>query len=164
MLAATSGCGRVRAGGVGASRTPPPTAGRSRICHCEPVRTLAWQSVTPSPVFIFYVFKWQFENTSIPSFFILHFSFHPKRIWQVAMASNARRYERVRAGGVGASRTPPPTADAGGGRRDADGRVPSLRREGPGFVIARPVRRLVVALASRRRNLRPLFQCFQMAI
>ena len=38
------------------------------------------------------------------------------------------------------------TAGADGKRREADGRVPSLRREGAGFVIARPVRRLVVAI------------------
>ena len=60
--------------------------------------------------------------------------------WHVAV--NDRRYGPVWAGSAG--------------RR---GRRP-LRREGPGFVIARPVRRLVVAI----RNPRSLFPCFQMAI
>ena len=49
------------------------------------------------------------------------------------------------------------TAAADGCEREADGRVPSLRRKGPGFVIARPARRLVVAI----RNPVPFFHVFK---
>ena len=83
MAAAAGGCGRGawpadcrryrRAWDTGRRGRRPLRAGRPRICHCEPVRTLAWQSVPPVP--FFNVFKWQFENTAIIhySFFIFHF-------------------------------------------------------------------------------------------
>ena len=106
------------------------------ICHCEPVRTLAWQSASPVP--FFNVLKWQFENTAI---FIFQFSI----------------FNSPGAGRRGQPMTPP---------YDGCGQETQGVEEPPPMagrfrsVIARPVRRLVVAI----RIPRPLFQCFQMAI
>ena len=109
----------------GASRTPPPTAERPRFCHCEPVRTLAWQSASPVP--FFNVFKWQFENTSI-----IHSSFFISFPGGANVASNARRYRPVRTGGAGRRGRRPLRTGAGGnggvsrGRPPTGGKVPYL--------------------------------------
>ena len=87
----------------------------SRYCHCEPVRTLAWQSVTPVP--ISNVFKWQFENTTIFNFQLSIFNSPAAGcMWRTMFAATdgLQRSKRM------AGRLPALQAGAGGERRDGE--------------------------------------------
>ena len=92
-----------------------PYGGKAPFCHCEPVRTLAWQSVTPVPRPLFLMFS--NGNLKTPQFFIFHSSFF----------IFPRRGNKGAGGCMWRSMTAA-TADAVGRRREADGRVPFLRR------------------------------------
>ena len=150
--------------GTAGRETRPLRRKTSRSCHFERSEKSA------SPVPIFNVFKSQFENSDIFNF---QLSIRPGRAACGEQCSPLRAgccewgeaHGRQIAGatdgcgrGYGGRLRAVPTGGACEVRRDGEP-VPYGGKRSE-YVIARPVRRLVVAI----RNSRPHFQCFQIAI